>query len=580
MVSVTHSTTVGSLHCVALLLCWCISAPTTAGEFPVHVVDDSGEAVPSFDVVSIEVVEGRQQTSSYRGKQGRFLIHVFADRPQPSAFTILVRANGYAPAIQAFTGHRAESLLSGKETIHLERGREARLRLRFPSGVVVPSNLQPRIYLREFAHHAHFFRTDRGPNFNTPFLRVKEVGHDSYAFRVPSEPAEIFVAIEHPGWLRYHESGPYDTATLVDEELVVDVPRAASIAVKFDVGAHSAAELPFTVAEISLQRQEANGILDRLAGKTTYYSQASTEFSQLGPGRYHVRVSTLPDEQPLSAEAIDPSLFSDKWVLDIEPGQTFDLRSTYVPFDPRAYRGTHTARIKVRAQDGSPIQGKELNVGYWDGHYGRLNVYKGPVPADGKLELTKLTARAPRYSPFGPYSVAIDDRTIGWFRLDARRDEQEFEFRLAPGAGDMAPDVELTQVESGTKHRLSEFRGKRVLLEFWSTGCGPCQPAMDKLNSIASRQVELAKDRLAIIPISVDKYLASASSHITLSGWDQLNHYWSGGQGGEFRGSPAAKAFGVLGIPTALLIDESGRIVWRGHPMSPAAPVFDTSDAD
>jgi hypothetical protein len=32
--------------------------------------------------------------------------------------------------------------------------------------------------------------------------------------------------------------------------------------------------------------------------------------------------------------------------------------------------------------------------------------------------------------------------------------------------------------------------------------------------------------------------------------------------------SVGAKTYGITGVPTALLIDQSGRIVWRGHPES------------
>lgn len=32
---------------------------------------------------------------------------------------------------------------------------------------------------------------------------------------------------------------------------------------------------------------------------------------------------------------------------------------------------------------------------------------------------------------------------------------------------------------------------------------------------------------------------------------------------------PSARAYGVSGYPTAFVVDKSGNIAWRGHPMSP-----------
>jgi peroxiredoxin len=53
----------------------------------------------------------------------------------------------------------------------------------------------------------------------------------------------------------------------------------------------------------------------------------------------------------------------------------------------------------------------------------------------------------------------------------------------APAPGSLAPDFTL-RTGSGPNLRLSEQRGKVVLLNFWATWCGPCREEMPHLNRL------------------------------------------------------------------------------------------------
>src|SRR6185436_14027231 len=52
--------------------------------------------------------------------------------------------------------------------------------------------------------------------------------------------------------------------------------------------------------------------------------------------------------------------------------------------------------------------------------------------------------------------------------------------------GDLVPDVAVSNVLNypGGKVRLSDFRGKVVILDFWNTGCAPCIAAMPKMQHL------------------------------------------------------------------------------------------------
>lgn len=69
--------------------------------------------------------------------------------------------------------------------------------------------------------------------------------------------------------------------------------------------------------------------------------------------------------------------------------------------------------------------------------------------------------------------------------------------------GKPAPNYKFTNILNSIENEISlnDLKGKPVILEFWATWCGPCIPAMKKLDSL---QQEF-KDDIEIITISPEK---------------------------------------------------------------------------
>lgn len=71
-------------------------------------------------------------------------------------------------------------------------------------------------------------------------------------------------------------------------------------------------------------------------------------------------------------------------------------------------------------------------------------------------------------------------------------------------AGDEAPDFELVQINENNELetvRLSDLRGKGVMLNFWATYCPPCEKEMPYMESLYPKY----KDDIEIVAVNLDQ---------------------------------------------------------------------------
>jgi peroxiredoxin len=66
--------------------------------------------------------------------------------------------------------------------------------------------------------------------------------------------------------------------------------------------------------------------------------------------------------------------------------------------------------------------------------------------------------------------------------------------------GVQAPDFTLISLD-GTKVKLSDYRGKAVLLNFWATWCSPCKVEMPWFEDL---QKQYARDGLVVLGVAMD----------------------------------------------------------------------------
>lgn len=123
-----------------------------------------------------------------------------------------------------------------------------------------------------------------------------------------------------------------------------------------------------------------------------------------------------------------------------------------------------------------------------------------------------------------------------------------------PKAGQPAPAFTV-QTINGKRLRLKDYRGKIVLLYFWSTWCRPCvasTPALKKFYEELSQY-----DGFAMVSLSLDDEDRWVREHVEKHGlgWPQVR---------LGLGSEVAANYGVTAVPACFLIGPNGKVLYTG----------------
>ena len=118
--------------------------------------------------------------------------------------------------------------------------------------------------------------------------------------------------------------------------------------------------------------------------------------------------------------------------------------------------------------------------------------------------------------------------------------------------GSTAPEIHLPDPQGNFK-KLSDFRGKYVLVDFWAKWCGPCRRENPNLVKAYNR---FKGPTFEVIGVSLDRNKEDWLQAIAEDGltWVHLSDL-------KYFESVAARDYNINAIPYSVLIDPSGKIV-------------------
>ncbi|WP_169305705.1 TlpA family protein disulfide reductase [Sphingobacterium alkalisoli] len=129
---------------------------------------------------------------------------------------------------------------------------------------------------------------------------------------------------------------------------------------------------------------------------------------------------------------------------------------------------------------------------------------------------------------------------------------QSLQVRINPiGLNKDAPDFTATSTE-GDQLTLNNFKGKYVLLDFWATWCVPCLKQTPALKNLRSA---LSTDILEMISISSDKDSVIFEQIVR-----EKEMVWTHVLDKK---KDLSRLYGIEAFPTIVLIDQTGKIVYR-----------------
>ena len=115
-----------------------------------------------------------------------------------------------------------------------------------------------------------------------------------------------------------------------------------------------------------------------------------------------------------------------------------------------------------------------------------------------------------------------------------------------------APDFTVTD-EKGNPHKLSDFKGKPIVLNFWASWCPPCKEEMPVFNKVYEEMGEDIQFMMVDLTDGQRETVEAGLEYVREEGYTFPVFFDTENEGGI--------TYGITSIPTTIFIDSEGNIV-------------------
>ena len=159
------------------------------------------------------------------------------------------------------------------------------------------------------------------------------------------------------------------------------------------------------------------------------------------------------------------------------------------------------------------------------------------------------------FEQYAPLYKELRDALVGRYANNEFVKHLDQKLRSVVMVGMEAPEIVLPD-SAGVVRRLSDLRGKVVLIDFWASWCGPCR--MENPNVV--RVYQRYRDKgFEVFSVSLDNSREKWVQAIRKDNLLWPNHV------SDLKGwnSAGGKLYGVSSIPATVLVDRDGKVLAR-----------------